>query len=182
MIGENAEPVADRERKIETAKVEDKDVTKIAFDVHVGSPEGPLAHFALTLANGHIGQCEAEKMASDERRHRHAAPEVASRMEPPLGSIAGSCSIPDRDARYAIRRLARSPGAPSSPSSRSPGVGVNTRCAGDARCAAACGHPASLVDAFDRRRRRCPRHEFFPDFQDLRARNSVFSASSATAR
>jgi hypothetical protein len=63
-IGENAENQWPIEKgKIETAKVEGKDVTKITFDVHVGgSPDGPLAHFVLALANGHIkGDAKAEK-------------------------------------------------------------------------------------------------------------------------
>ena len=63
-IGENAEtqwPILNG--KILTTKVEGKDVTKITLDVHVGgTPDGPLAHFSLSLANGHLkGDAKAEK-------------------------------------------------------------------------------------------------------------------------
>jgi hypothetical protein len=48
--------------KIATTKVEGKDVTKATFDVEVGGdPSGPLAHFVLTLTDGHLkGNAKAE--------------------------------------------------------------------------------------------------------------------------
>ena len=48
--------------KIATTKVEGKDVTKATFDVEVGGDSsGPLAHFVLTLTDGHLkGNAKAE--------------------------------------------------------------------------------------------------------------------------
>jgi hypothetical protein len=49
--------------KIATTKVEGKDVTNATFDVQVGGDtSGPLAHFALTLSDGHLkGNAKAEQ-------------------------------------------------------------------------------------------------------------------------
>jgi hypothetical protein len=47
--------------KVVTTKDEGKDVTKVTFDIVAGG-NGPLAHFTLTLIDGHLkGEAKAEQ-------------------------------------------------------------------------------------------------------------------------